>query len=128
MGLIVQTLPIAGDKGDAEAEVLFDSGASSSFVKKDVAEKVATIVRARRPMTFQLGDGQGTLTARETVTLYVTIKEYEIFDHFLVVDNLAVDMIIGARTQQVWHIKLDMEHEDVEIERKMMFLLAWCSR
>ncbi len=119
MGLIIKELPIRGDVGSAQAQVLFDTGASMSFVRKALASKVATILKAPESTVFRLGDGQGTLEAREEAILRVTINGCEISDNFMVVDHLADDVIIGAKTLQGWRIKLDMEHEEVIIDPKV---------
>jgi hypothetical protein len=99
--------------------MLFDTGASMSFVRKSLASKVATVLKAPEPMIFRLGDGQGTLEAREEAILRVTINGCEIVDNFMVVDHLTDDVIIGAQTLQGWRIKLDMEREEVIIDPKV---------
>ncbi len=38
MGMIVKEVKIEGDKGTAKVKALFDSGASDSILRKDVAD------------------------------------------------------------------------------------------
>lgn len=66
MGLIVKKLCLMGDKGRQEAEVLFDSGARRSVIRRDVAEKLSTLINApapaHAPLKFRLADGKTELT------------------------------------------------------------------
>ena len=40
MGRIVKKLSVQGDKGEKEINVLFDSGASVSVIRKEIAEEL----------------------------------------------------------------------------------------
>lgn len=123
MVLIIKRLQVFGDKGKRRVQVLFDTGASSSFIRRDIAQSSATILRLPSPQIYTLGDGVGRLRATETAVLYVTIKGIRISDNFIVVPRLSDEMIIGANTLQKWRVKLDLENEDVLIDRRMARLL-----
>ena len=58
MGLIVKRLRVAGDKGERRLEVLFDTGAGASFIRRDVVERIATTLELP---SYTLGDGVGRL-------------------------------------------------------------------
>ena len=123
MGLIVKKLRVAGDKGERRLEVLFDTGAGASFIRRDVADKIATTLELPSPKTFTLGDGVGRLRVNETAILYVYIGGVEISDNFIVSPRLADEVIIGASTMQKWRVKLDLEDEKVIIDKRMARLL-----
>lgn len=123
MGLIIKTLQVFGDKGKMRVRVLFDTGVSSSFVRRDIAQSLATILRLPSPQICTVGDGVGLLRATETAVLYVAIKGIRISDNFIVVPRLSDEVIIGANTLQKWRVKLDLENEDVLIDRRMGRLL-----
>lgn len=123
MGLIVKKLRVAGDKGERRLQVLFDTGASTSFVRRDVVEKMATVVKLPSPETYTLGDGVGKLRVNETVVLHLSINGVRISDNFIVAPRLADEVIIGANTLQKWRIKLDLENEKVIIDKRMARLL-----
>jgi predicted aspartyl protease len=123
MGLIVKRLRVAGDKGERRLEVLFDTGAGASFIRRDVAERIATTLELPSPKTYTLGDGVGRLRVNETAVLYVYIQRVEISDNFIVSPRLADEVIIGASTMQKWRLKLDLENERVIIDKKMARLL-----
>ena len=120
MGLIVKRLRVAGDKGERRLEVLFDTGAGASFIRRDVVERIATTLELP---SYTLGDGVGRLRVNETAVLYVYIQRVEISDNFIVSPRLADEVIIGASTMQKWRLKLDLENERVIIDKKMARLL-----
>ena len=123
MGLIVKKLKVAGDKGERRVQVLFDSGAGASFIRRDVAERIATTLKLPSPKTFTLGDGVGRLRVNETAILYLYIEGVEISDNFIVAPRLADEVIMGANTMQKWRIKLDLEDKRVIIDKRMARLL-----
>ena len=123
MGLIIKKLRVAGDKGERRLQVLFDTGAGASFVRRDVADRIATTLELPSPKTYTLGDGVGRLRVNETAILYVYIEGVEISDNFIVAPRPADEVIIGANTMQKWRIKLDLENERVIIDKKMARLL-----
>ena len=123
MGLIAKRLRVAGDKGQRRLQVLFDTGASVSFIRSDVVDKLATTLKLPSPEVYTLGDGVGKLRISETAVLYVYIDGVRISDNFIVSPRLADPVIVGANTLQKWRVKLDMENERVIIDKKMARLL-----
>lgn len=123
MGLIIKKLRVAGDKAEHRFTVLFDTGASASFVRRDIANRVATMLKLPVAETYTLGDGLGKLRVSETVILHLYIGGIRISDNFVVAPRLSDEIIIGATTLQKWRIKLDLENEKVIIDRKMGRLL-----
>jgi len=55
MGTILKELEVAGDKGRARLQVLFDTGASRSLIRRDKAEPITTFFKAPIPLRFRLG-------------------------------------------------------------------------
>ena len=123
MGLIVKRLRVVGDKGERRLQVVFDTGASASFVRRDVVGRIATPVKLPSPESYTLGDGIGKLWVNETVVLYVYIEGVRISDNFIVAPRLSGEVIIGANTLQKWRVKLDLESERVIINKRMARLL-----
>lgn len=123
MGLILKKLRVLGDKGERRVQALFDTGASASFIRRDVAEPLATLVRLPSAEVYTLGDGVGRLRATETVILHVLLKGIRISDNFIVVPRLSDEMIIGANTLRKWRMRLDLDNEDVLIDRRVSRLL-----
>lgn len=123
MGLISKRLRVAGDKGERRLSVLFDTGASASFVRRDVVERIATAVKLPSPETYTFGDGIGKLRVNETVVLHVSIEGIRISDNFVVAPQLSDDVIIGTNTMQKWRIKLDLENEKIIVDKRAARLL-----
>lgn len=123
MGLIVKRLRVVGDKGERRLQVLFDTGASASFVRRDVVDRIATALKLPSPESYTLGDGIGKLRVNETVVLYVYIDGVRISDNFIVAPRLSDEVIIGANTLQKWRVKIDLESEKVIIDKRMTRLL-----
>jgi len=119
VGLITTRLAIAGDEGTRVVAALFDTGASASFVCRDIVESVATVLRLPAAEVYTLSDGVGRLRAAETAVLHVRIRGIRLSDDFLVVERLADQMIIGANTMQKWRVTLDVENEELRIDRRV---------
>lgn len=122
MGLIIKPIRITGDKGNATVQALFYTGAGASFLRREIAEKIATIVTTPSVLNFTLGDGKGVLQVREAVHLDIAIGEVTVFFTLLVVEELAEEMIIGANMLQRWKIRLDPEQEEVSIDPRALRL------
>ncbi|MFQ5825090.1 MAG: retropepsin-like aspartic protease [bacterium] len=122
MGLITKQLLLEGDKGKTDVVALFDTGASASFIKREIAQNLATIVKLPTPWTFIQGDGKNEITIQNGIMVNLTINDITIFQQILVADELSEELIIGADTMQRWKIRLDPEHEDVIIDRKVLDL------
>jgi hypothetical protein len=122
MGLIIKDVDIAGDKDRMKVRALFDSGASASFLRRDIAEKVATVLKMTKVWEFTLGDNKTRLQAECLTGIDITVKDWTIFDRVLVIDQLTSDLVIGADIMQRWKIKLDLETEDILIDKKVFEL------
>jgi hypothetical protein len=122
MGLIQKKLILEGDKGKQEVVALFDTGASASFIRKDIAKDVATIVKLPTAWTFVQGDGKHEITINNCINVNLTVNEITVFQQILVADELSEELIIGADTMQRWKIRLDPEKEDVIIDKKALEL------
>lgn len=122
MGLIIKEIEIQGDKGKVPVKALFDTGSSNSLIKREIADKIATILKLPTPKEFLLGDGEGRIKAEESIVIDIFIKDVVVFYYAIVVDKLAEEFIIGADMMQRWKIKLDLEKEDVIIDEKALVL------
>ncbi len=118
MGLIQQSIEVTGERGTVSASALYDTGASLSFLRRDIAERVGVPVRLARPMRFEMGRAGEFLEVNEQIALSFTVSGVELLESFLVADGLSEEAIIGARTMQKWGIKLDPEHESVTVDPK----------
>lgn len=119
MGKLLTTdARIAGDKGQQTGRILFDTGASHSFVRRALAEQVAQIQRLPSPFRFTLGDGR-PLVIDEIAALTIDIGGTPVLDTFMVFpgDGLE-DVVLGASTMRKFGLKLDLEHSTVYAEMR----------
>jgi predicted aspartyl protease len=119
MGLIQQPIEVTGDRGSVSAQALYDTGASLSFIRRDLAERVGAPVRLAHPLRFEMRCAGEFLEVSEHIALSFTVSGLELLDSFLVADGLSEEAIIGARTMQKWGIRLDPEHETVTVDPKV---------
>lgn len=122
MGMVSKRVRIRVDRGAVLVQALFDTGASKSLIRRDIALKVARLLRAPTPWTFQLGDGKGRLKANEMVGLFFQLKGVPIAHTFIVSRYLSEEMIIGTDLMQFWKIRPDPVREDVVIDKKLIQL------
>lgn len=115
MGLIVKKLTVQGDKGKNDLEVFFDSGARRSVIRKDAAEKIASLQKSLLRRTFTLADNKTQIHSEEVTVLWITIDGKTIDDEFYVVSDLSRELIVGASTMQTWDILLDLKNEKVTV-------------
>lgn len=113
------SLRVKGKKGEAFAEVLFDTGASRSFVRREIAEKLSTIEQMKDPLKFSLGDGR-LLHINEDAELELNIGALKVSDRFNVLDACIEDVVLGESTMRKCGLKIDMEHGSVFAEIKIV--------
>ena len=122
MGMVSKRIRLRGERGAATVNALFDTGASKSLIRRDIALKVARLLRAQTPWIFQLGDGKGKLKTSEMVGLVFQLKGVSIVHTFIVARNLSEEVIIGTDLMQFWKVKPDPVREDVVIDKKLIQL------
>lgn len=122
MGMVSKRIRIRGDRGAVIVQALFDTGASKSLIRRDVAVKVGRLVRAPTPWVFQLGDGKGRLKTNEMVGLFFQLQGVSIVHTFIVARNLSEAVIIGTDLMQFWKIRPDPVREDIIIDKKLIQL------
>ena len=122
MSMVSKRIRIRGDQGVISVKALFDTGASKSLIRRDIALKIARLLRAPTPWTFQLGDGKGKLKTNEMAGLFFQLKGVPIAHTFIVARYLAEEVIIGTDLMQFWKVRPDPVREDVIIDKKLIQL------
>jgi len=118
MSVITKDIEIAGDKGRRKIHALFDSGATYSFIRKNIAEEMATLLKYPEPKIFSL-ENNSKMEATHRTALEIIINGLTISDEIVVAEKLAEDFIIGASTMQKWRMKLDLDRKEVIIDPKV---------
>lgn len=116
MGKIVKQLDFLGDRDTVQLAVLLDSGAGSSIIRRDVAEKLSEYFHQLKvPRIFKGVNGLEALRGSEACTLEVEMKGKILDGLFYVVDVMPREVIIGVDFMQKWEIKLNLKGEDYEV-------------
>ncbi|MDQ1264906.1 MAG: hypothetical protein QG635_55 [Bacteroidota bacterium] len=123
MGVIKEKILLIGEKTDLEVETLFDSGATYSFIRKDLALKLGHISKTRISRTFQTAENDRKIIVDENIGLNFVLDKETLSDDFLVSDVLSYDAIIGAFTMQKFRLKLDFENDSVIVNHDIAGLL-----
>ena len=119
MSFIEKRIRLVGSKGSTEELILFDSGATYSVIRPDVAEKLGIVESLPEPMDFGTAEGTRTLRAEQAVRLNFHLNGYRFSDEFMLIPGLSEPAIIGAATLQKWRMKLDFENDDVIIDPRV---------
>jgi len=114
MGLIYKELRIEGDQGARDARILFDTGASRCFIKREIAEAIGTINKTSISLRF--ATATGIEETDEIVFAHVWLNGHPLHWMFIVVPDLSEEVILGVDFFQVWKIRLDPEQENITID------------
>jgi hypothetical protein len=113
MAVIEREVELVGTKGQEKTLALFDSGATYSCIREDLAKKLDVILPLVKPLSFETAKDTEVVQISERVVLDFYLNGYRFSDEFFVVPSLSENLIIGAATLQKWRFKLDFESDEV---------------
>lgn len=119
MSVIQKMVVLEGNKKTEEAEAIFDSGATYSYIQPELAERLETVLKLPRPMEFGTAKNGERITALFRVNLNFYLEGLRFSDEFMVIPDLAEPVLIGAATLQKWRMKLDFEHDQVILDPRV---------
>jgi len=119
MAVIAKELELVGSKGRAKVTGLFDSGATYSFIQKELAGRLATLEPLAQALRFATAKEGEAVEVRERVVVDFFMDGYRFSDEFLVIEKLSEPVLIGATTMQKWRFRLDLEREEVIIDPRV---------
>ena len=119
MAIIQKEIELAGSKGKTKENALFDSGATYSCIRKEIAESLGNLEKL--PESLELGTAKKgeKLIVNEAIRLDFHLNGYRFSDEFIVIEELSERVIIGAKTLQSWRLKLDFENDEVVIDPRV---------
>jgi len=123
MAVLSQKIKLVGSKGEKIVEALFDSVATYSFVKEEIAEKIEQVVRLPEPRVFSTAKEDVSLKIEKRISVDFYINGYRLSDEFFVSSQITEDVIIGVFTLQKWRLKLDFENEKIIVDPKVTRLI-----
>jgi hypothetical protein len=118
MAIIERKIRLVGPLGEYEATALFDSGASVSCIRPDIAARLENPLSVP-PFLMTTADESTSKEICEAVMLTFYIDGLRFATEFYLVPGLTEEVIIGATTMQQWRFKLDFEHEEVIIDPRV---------
>lgn len=98
---------------------MFDSGASVSCIRPDIAVCLEQPIPVRPPWRISTAEENTFMEAREMVALEFYLEGYRFATQFYLLPKLTEEVVIGATTMQQWRFKLDFEHEEVIIDPRV---------
>ena len=117
VSVLEKELTLTGSKGRTRRVALFDSGASYSIIRKDIAEALSPLdpLPDLENWQFESAVKGFIIQARFRVSLDFRFDDSEarFSDEFIVFDDCTEEVVIGVKTMQAWHIKLDFEKEEI---------------
>jgi predicted aspartyl protease len=123
MGIIRIPLRFEGSIGERMVYALFDSGATFSCLRPDIAADIEEAKALRRPMEVATASEGHFVKINEALRADFYYEDIRLSDEFMVVPGLSEEAIIGVNTLQKWRIKLDFEHDAVIVDPKVAKLI-----
>ena len=126
MAVIQKEIRLVGSKGKREELALFDSGATYSCLRPDIARELGNVENLPEPREFGTAKEGEKAIAKERVGLDFYIDGYRFSDEFMIIEDLSEPVIIGTATLQKWRMKLDFENDEVIIDPRVTKLRLLC--
>jgi hypothetical protein len=123
MSLIRLPLLYVGSKGEKNLYSLFDSGANLSCINPEFVSDIEEPVQLGRIRQLGTVSAGHYIEVTQAVRLDFYIDDILLSDEFLIVPGLSEEAIIGVATMQKWRIKLNFEHNSVEVDPKVAKLI-----
>ncbi|MFO8063393.1 MAG: retropepsin-like aspartic protease [Spirochaetia bacterium] len=121
VSILEKDILLLGSKGTARRRALFDSGASYSIIRRELAESLEHVTAIPDPENyiFETARPDDTIQAMQRVSLEFRFDDSEarFSDEFIVFDECSEEVIIGATTMQKWSIKLDFDREEIHYRK-----------
>ena len=121
VSILEHEVTIIGSKGRRRCRALFDSGASYSIIRRDIAQGIAGLEPLPDPANwiFETAEPGRLVETKYRVSLDFRFDDSEAHfsDEFVVFDELSEELIVGAKTMQAWKITLDFNEERVNYRK-----------
>ena len=106
MGLIRKRLRLVGPRRVGQVECLFDTGASSSFIRPEVVRRLA-LSTATLPRSARIRLGKGSTTVSQLAAVTVRLNGATLADSAYVMPGLSEEYVVGAEFLERYNIRLD---------------------
>jgi hypothetical protein len=123
LGIVRQDLLVKGDRKEMRLNVLFDSGASRSLIRSDVARELSTPKELLIQREFTAADGHKVI-CKYFCDLIVEIEGKRIGIEAFLVEDLPVPLVFGALDMEAYMIKLDLAKRKLDLSEFTGYMLA----
>jgi hypothetical protein len=123
LGIVRQDLLVKGDRKEMRLNVLFDSGASRSLIRSDVAKELSTPKELLIQREFTAADGHKVI-CKYFCDLILEIEGKRIGIEAFLVDDLPVPLVFGALDMEAYMIKLDPAKRKLDLSEFTGYMLA----
>jgi len=123
VGVIKQRLLVKGDRKEEELSVLFDSGATRSLIRSDIAKKLSTPKELLIQRDFTAADGH-KVSCKYLSDLVMEIEGKRIGIEAFLIDDLPAPLVLGALDMEAYMIKLDFAKRSLDLSEFTGFMLA----
>ena len=106
MGVIRKNLPLLGRRKQREIECLFDTGASSSFIRPSLVQ-VLGLSTADLPKPLRIRLGKGLTQVSQIAAVMIRLNGATLADTAYVMPGLTEDYVLGAEFLERYDIRLD---------------------
>jgi hypothetical protein len=117
VSILEHDVVLSGSKGRERCRAMFDSSASYSIIRRDLAERLANLepLKDLEEWVFETARPGDLIQARHAVLLVLHFDDSQerFSDEFIVFDALPEALIVGAHSIQAWHVTLDFKNESV---------------
>ena len=121
MSVLEHEVTLIGTKGRARCRALFDSGASYSIVRREIAERIGWLEPLPVPEDWVFETARAGDYVQAAGILHLDFRfddsEAHFSGEFVVFDELSEELIVGAKTMQAWKISLDLAAERVDYRK-----------
>jgi hypothetical protein len=115
MSILRLKMKYTGSEGEKSIATLFDSGATLSCIHPSMTD---IEIKNKLPFPLRVNTAQAdpSMEITHTVSLNFELNGVALRDEFLIIPDLGEEENIGAATMQKWRIKLDFEHDRVDVD------------
>ncbi|MGO9409669.1 MAG: retropepsin-like aspartic protease [Spirochaetia bacterium] len=117
MSVLEKEILLIGTRGRKRCKALFDSGASYSIIRRDLAESLQPLSPLPDPeeWVFETARAGQLMQTESCVGLMFRFDDSEarFYDTFVVFDECPEEIIVGAKTLQSCRIILDFNNEEI---------------
>ena len=113
---IYRVLRVRSSRGELAVKALFDTGASFTVIRRDVAEKIGHILPTDvREVT--LANGKTKLKVLGYIPISTVLEGSPIDDIAYVIEELAEELIVGVKVMEFYDIRLDPSTNRITVGR-----------